>query len=162
MCNLGEGLCESSKFPLSPLVWFGFLSLLSTSLSGSVYIEHPSFWGGGIFQFGRNCYTTKRVEGLCLDQFVYLILERLSQAPLTGERISTFVEFWSTSSGGWYLLLSGGLAVLDILIADGTLRHKGPHPISTSVVVTFLPRICLLATLALGRCMSWDHMSVSQ
>lgn len=60
------------------------------------------------------------------------------------------MEFWSTSSRGRYLFTNNGLTILGILIADGILLHKGPHPISTSVAVAFFPRICVLAILALG------------
>lgn len=70
--NLGEEPGKSSKFLLSPFSFALSLSLLSTSPSLYVCVG-----GGSVFQFGRNCYTTKRTEGLCLDQFLYLVLKRL-------------------------------------------------------------------------------------
>lgn len=72
LCNLGEEPGKSSKFLLSPFSFVLSLSLLSSSPSLYVCVG-----GGSVFQFGRNCYTTKRTEGLCLDQFSYLVLKRL-------------------------------------------------------------------------------------
>lgn len=65
LCNLGEGLCESSKFPLSPLFGLVFESLEHLSFRECVYWA-PFFLGGGYISIWKKLLHNKKSRGSML------------------------------------------------------------------------------------------------